>query len=73
MEPEELLRQIFEKRSEDIDYLEQISWDLEAAQQKRHAKAKGSDEFWTATEMKIFELIKSYRQRSSTFDPNNYR
>lgn len=58
---------------DDMDAYEQMSWDLEAAQQKRYAKVKGSDEFWDAKEVSIFEIIKDYREVSMTFDPDNSR
>lgn len=58
---------------EDMDVWEQMSWDLEVAQQKRHAKAGGSDEFWTNEEAYIFNRIVQWRKLSKTFDPLNSR
>lgn len=58
---------------EDMDFHELIAWDLETAQQKRYKKAGCSDEFWTPKEASIFESIKEFREKSSTFDPMKAR
>lgn len=56
-----------------MDEYEQMSWDLEAAQTKRHAKAKNKEAFWTQIETFIFEEIKSLRKKSKTYHPDNKR
>jgi hypothetical protein len=59
-----------------MDFLEQMAKDLEDAQNKRHRKAKAKSSlenekaFWTETEFAIFGVIKTFREKSTTFDPH---
>lgn len=55
----------------DIDSFERMAEDLEIAQSKRYSKAKDKDAFWSYDEREIFEVIKSFRDISRTYDPNN--
>lgn len=59
---------------EEMDALEQMAWDLEEAQSKRFEKAKFNENaFWNENEIAIFETIKLFREKSNTFNADNYR
>jgi len=62
-----------------MDALEQMALDLETAQRKRHQKSgalmsvKDEEAFWDYNEMTIFRTIKTFREISKTYKPDNER
>lgn len=57
----------------EMDQFEAIATALDVEQQKRYRSNKDKDNFWTAQENKIFEIIKENRAKSKTYHPDNER